>query len=356
MFSHAFACGSRPKRESASGSPVRARISAEWIQKPTNASTFARGFSRRSCQKSLPDWDCWSIDDLVGDAPPELQRHAGARDRAGVGDRAARRIGGGARARAAADLAARDLAEGRAELGAEQRPARVLAADAIEVPILERQIGHGRERRRAGQQVRMASQQQQRLLAAHAAAERVDLAAVDPEPRQRRAQDLGHAREVGDLAGIAPGVAGHAPAARVRVDHREGAAAGQVAPQDRVRLPVQAAPVRRDHERQRRVGRRPVPRREHHGRRARVPVVRDVVDLHPPDRGHARRRGRPAAAVADDHLEPAGVAAEVDRLAVRQLAAARRSPSPTRRAGRAAAGRGASASSEPAERVRRRSR
>ena len=58
MFSHAFACGSRPKRESASGSPVRARISAEWIQKPTNASTFARGFSRRSCQKSLPDWDC----------------------------------------------------------------------------------------------------------------------------------------------------------------------------------------------------------------------------------------------------------------------------------------------------------
>ena len=60
MFFRAFACGSRPKRESASGSPVRARISAEWIQKPTNASTFARGLSRRSCQKSFPDWDCWS--------------------------------------------------------------------------------------------------------------------------------------------------------------------------------------------------------------------------------------------------------------------------------------------------------
>jgi hypothetical protein len=64
----------------------------------------------------------------------------------------------------------------------------------------ERQVGHGRERRRTGQQVRMARQQQQRLLTAHAAAERIDPGAVDPEPRQRRAQDLGHAREIGDLA------------------------------------------------------------------------------------------------------------------------------------------------------------
>ena len=60
MFCQAFACGSSPKRERASGRPVRARISAEWIQKPTNASTFAFGLSRRSCQKSFPDWLCWS--------------------------------------------------------------------------------------------------------------------------------------------------------------------------------------------------------------------------------------------------------------------------------------------------------
>ena len=60
MFCHGLAGGSSPNCESASGSPVRARISAEWIQKPTNASTVAPSLSRRSSQKNLPDCDCWS--------------------------------------------------------------------------------------------------------------------------------------------------------------------------------------------------------------------------------------------------------------------------------------------------------
>jgi hypothetical protein len=43
------------QRQPGSGAHLR-----EWIQKPTNASTFACGFSRRSCQKNFPDCDCWS--------------------------------------------------------------------------------------------------------------------------------------------------------------------------------------------------------------------------------------------------------------------------------------------------------
>ncbi len=73
----------------------------------------------------------------------------------------------------------------------------------------------------------------------------------------------------------------------------------------------------RDHERQRRVGRRPVPGREHDLRGARMAVVGDVVNAHPPHGGHTQRRRRPAAAVADDHLQPAGEPAQVERLAER---------------------------------------
>ena len=85
--------GAARSAESASGSPVRARISAEWIQKPTNASTVALGLSRRSCQKNSARLRLLVDHDLVGDAPPELQRHARRRDRAGVRDRAPRRVG-----------------------------------------------------------------------------------------------------------------------------------------------------------------------------------------------------------------------------------------------------------------------
>ena len=60
MFCQAGACGSRSKRESASGSPVRARISAEWIQKPTNASTFAFGFSAAAARRAGRYCACWS--------------------------------------------------------------------------------------------------------------------------------------------------------------------------------------------------------------------------------------------------------------------------------------------------------
>ena len=163
----------------------------------------------------------------------------------------------------------------------------------------------------------MPGEQQQRLLAAHAAAEGVDPAAVDPQPRQCRTQDLGHPREICDLTRGAPRVAGDASAVRIRVDHGERAAAGQVAPQDRVRAPAQPAPVRRDHQRQRRVGGRPVPGWEHDLRAARAAVVGDVADAQPPHGGHAQRRRRTAAAVADNHLQPTGEPAQVERLAKR---------------------------------------
>ena len=283
----------------------------------------------------MPDLRLLVDDDLVGDAPPELQRHTRARDRADVGHRAARRVRAGGRAWATTDLAPGELAEARAEgLLAEQRPAGVVAAEPGEVPVLERHVGHRGERRGARQQLRMARDQEERLLAAHAAAERVDLAPVDPQPRQGGAQDLGHPREVGDLARVAPRVAGDPPAARIRVDDGEGAAAGQVAPEDRVRAPAQAAAVRRDHERQRRVRGRPVPGWKHDERAARPAVVGDVADLPALDGGHPGGRGRPAAAVPDDQLEPTAAAGEVDRLAEllarRAARPARRRSSPTR--------------------------
>ena len=202
----------------------------------------------------------------------------------------------------------------------------------------------------------MARDQEQRLLAAHAAPERVHLAPVDPQPRQGGAQDLGHPREVGDLARVAPRVAGDPPPARIRVDDCEGAAAGKVAPEDRVRAPAQATAVRRDHERQRRVRGRPVPGWKHDKRAARPAVVGDVADLPALDGRHSGGRGRPAAAVADDELEPTAAAGEVDRLAEpparRRLDRHHRRSSPTRSAGRAAAATSASETREPAASAR----
>src|SRR5947208_2058521 len=54
--------------------------------------------------------------------------------------------------------------------------------------------------------MRMACEQEQRLLAAHAAAERIDATLVDVQPRQRQVRDHRHPGEVLDLAGGPPRV------------------------------------------------------------------------------------------------------------------------------------------------------
>ena len=92
-------------------------------------------------------------DDLIGDAPPELQRHARARRSAAyvIGLRAAYAP---AAARPTADLEARELAQARAQRRLpEQRPALVLALEPVEVPVLEREVGDRGEGGRAGEQV-----------------------------------------------------------------------------------------------------------------------------------------------------------------------------------------------------------
>ena len=61
-----------------------------------------------------------------------------------------------------------------------------VAAQLPERPVLLREVRHRVERGHAREQPWMARQQQQRLLAAHAAAERVDLSRVDPQPGETR--------------------------------------------------------------------------------------------------------------------------------------------------------------------------
>ena len=159
--------------------------------------------------------------------------------------------------------------------------------------VLLGEVGDRVERGRAGEQARLAREQEQRLLAAHAAAEGVDPAAVDPDERQRPPDDLRHLREVVDLLRRAPRVAREP----VRVDDREAAARGQGAPDLRVAAAVEPAAVRRDDQRDPRVPLRAVPRGEHDVGGAALAVRGEVVDLPRADeRLRLRRRRRRAAA------------------------------------------------------------
>ncbi len=191
--------------------------------------------------------------DPVGDAPPELQRHARGRDLARVGDRAPRRPGLRHLARRAADLAPREQPKARADRAAPEAPARASAREPAEVAVLEGEVRDGVEGGRSGEELRIAADEQQRLLAAHAAAERVDLPAVDLQPGQGPLQDLRQAREIVDVPLVAPGVGGELAAVRVGIDDGELPPRRQVAPVGRVRLPGEAASVRRDDEGDRRV-------------------------------------------------------------------------------------------------------
>ena len=119
---------------------------------------------------------------------------------------------------------------------------------------------------------------------AHAVAEGVDPVGVERQPGKGGAGQSRHAREVVDLPPISPRVERQPPPLAVRRDHGEGTARGKAAPEAEVVRAVDAAPVRRDHERDRRVSTLVVPRREHEIRPPLAPRVRPIrkrEDLHP---------------------------------------------------------------------------
>src|SRR2546425_9936210 len=115
--------------------------------------------------------------------------------------------------------------------------------------------------------------EQQRLLAAHARAERVDALRFDSQPRNRAPNDLRHPGEVLDLTGVAPGEASQSAALPLWIHDRERAEQRDVAPAIDVLLGRDAASVWRDDERQRRIVTGAVPVRQDHVSRAAVTVV-----------------------------------------------------------------------------------
>jgi len=94
--------------------------------------------------------------------------------------------------RRAADLYSRKVLQSQTERQVDKRP------------IPRRHVRRSIERRGACEQVRMARDEKERLLSAHAAAEGVQATPVDMEPGQRVLRDLRHARQIADLARIAP--------------------------------------------------------------------------------------------------------------------------------------------------------
>ena len=121
--------------------------------------------------------------------------------------------------------------------------------------------------------MRVAGDEQERLLSAHRAAERVDPVLVDVHAP--RARDRRHARKIRDLSRRAPRVPVQLPPLAGGVDQCEAALAGEVAPEERVVALVYPAPVRRDDEWDALavvVGRQKQPRGPD------LPVVRPVVD------------------------------------------------------------------------------
>src|SRR5207248_749236 len=110
----------------------------------------------------------------------------------------------------------------------ESRPDRVMpsaetpavACEPSKVPIAVGHVRHGIEGRRAGEQRRMAGEEKQRLLAAHARPERVYAPWIDAQPGDHCRHDARHSCQVLDLTWIAPGEAFEPPALALGVDDR----------------------------------------------------------------------------------------------------------------------------------------
>ena len=172
----------------------------------------------------------------------------------------------------------------------------------------------------------MTRREQQRLLSAHAAAERVDAVPVQVQPRQRARNDRRHPRQVVDLPRRAPRVVGQEPSFAVGVDDRERALRRERAPEPRVRVPRDAAAVRRDDEWDRGVVRRPVRGGEDEVRVPAMPVVRAVRDLPDADAPVVRAVIPPARAV-EPSARPASASAARASLRMEDLECQRSLPS-----------------------------
>jgi hypothetical protein len=217
--------------------------------------------------------------DPILPAPPDLELDAGRCDPMGLAQRAPGLIGESLLSRQAADLA-----HGR---GSQLR--RHLREPTDEVR--DRVHGNG-----ARKQMRVPGDEEQRLLSAHAASECVDAGTIDPNPGKSVRDDAGHPRQVVDLAAVAERLQVEPATHPVRVDDREAADSGQVAPVPGIRETRASAPMRRDDEWQGRVVTGVVPPREEHPGLADLSVVRSVGDLQELD----SRRGRVRAGRAPD--------------------------------------------------------
>ena len=144
--------------------------------------------------------------------------------------------------------------------------------------VLEGEIGRSVHGDRAGEQVREAAGEQQRFLSAHRTADGVQPAAIDVKPGELRLDDVGHSREVGDLAAVAPRVQRQEAPVTVGIDDGEVSERRESAPAAGVDLPVDGAAVRRDDEGDGGVVARPVVVGEQDVRVAPVPVVGPVRD------------------------------------------------------------------------------
>ena len=168
-----------------------------------------------------------------------------------------------------------NLAGRAADLLAGQRLELRAVLQLREVAIAAGHVGRGVEGGSPGEQPRVVRDQEQRLLPAHRAPDRIDAPALHIDAVGFR--DRRHPREIGDLAGRAPRVPVEPAALAARVDHREVAEARQLAPEVRVLELVAAATVRGDDERDRLSV---VARRQQEQRRSERAVVGPVVDQH----------------------------------------------------------------------------
>jgi hypothetical protein len=131
-------------------------------------------------------------DDTVAPAPPDLQRYARERDPAGLVDRAAAGVCTWVRERGAVELDA-------------GKPLQATPSPEVgEVRVAPSEIRRSVERGGAGEQTGEACHEQQRFLAAHAGAERIDAVGVDSQPGQTGPHDRRHPGEVIDLSGVSP--------------------------------------------------------------------------------------------------------------------------------------------------------
>jgi hypothetical protein len=201
--------------------------------------------------------ECFRLVLLVGDdviltAPPDLKRDPRGGDLVRKAEGAARGVGRRDLGRRPAELAPHHRLEVDAARLAVAVEACLIARDGRQLRVSARKVGDRIHRGRAGQDLGVARDEQQRLLAAHAAPEREHASPIDPEPRKRFGDELRHPGEIVDLPLVAVGEVPEAPAHPVGIDDREPAETGEVAPVPRVRTAGAGAAVRRDHERERR--------------------------------------------------------------------------------------------------------